>query len=306
MSPIDPGAEAARSDRWRDVVTPEGVAVRFRVASISERAGALVIDMLIVCGLVFFVSVANSLLYWSGSGLGSAFGTILLFLIWNFYFVWFEGRRLGVTPGKKALRLRVIDRHGGPLTPYAVFARNLTRNAELLLPIALWTGQDVFQGAAPTWVAFLSLAWIGIFAALPLFNRDRLRLGDVIGGTLVVHAPHVTLSPDVAASRGGGSGGARYAFSAAQLDVYGVYELQVLEQLLRDRSLDRGRKLRTIADKIANKIGFDAAGREFDARRFLGDFYRAQRRHHEAELVLGKRREFKRESSNGARGPRSR
>ena len=38
-----------------------------------------------------------------------------------------------------------------------------------------------------------AVAWIGALLALPFFNRDRLRAGDIIAGTWVVETPKSAL-----------------------------------------------------------------------------------------------------------------
>src|SRR5262249_21910345 len=155
----------------------------------------------------------------------------------NFYFVAWEVGRSGVTPGKRRLRLRVISRDGGPLTAEAVFARNLTRDLEVLLPlVALLAPQSLVPGP-PVLGSVLAVAWLLALAPLPLFSRDRLRFGDLVAGTIVVRAPASLLLHDLAdgarpAAAPEESGG-EIAFTREQLDVYGIRELQVLEDLLR-------------------------------------------------------------------------
>ena len=82
------------------------------------------------------------------------------------------------------MRLRVIDRKGGRLKADAIFARNLMREVEIFMPLSL-----LFSGGAvgnEAWMIVLTLAWVSIFMLLPLFNKDILRAGDMVGGTWVV------------------------------------------------------------------------------------------------------------------------
>jgi len=72
-----------------------------------------------------------------------------------------------------------------------------------------------------------------VLALLPLWNRQRLRIGDLVAGTMVVQTPAGALLDEV------GADADAVAFTPAQLDVYGVYELQVLEGLLRDYDAKR-------------------------------------------------------------------
>ena len=62
----------------------------------------------------------------------------LSFVVRNAYFLIFELKWGGVTPGKRMAGLRVIDRRGGPLLPSAVVARNLTRQAEIFPMELCW------------------------------------------------------------------------------------------------------------------------------------------------------------------------
>jgi uncharacterized RDD family membrane protein YckC len=215
-----------------------------------------------------------------------AFMLLAVFLVWTFYFAFFELSWQGQTPGKRKLRLRVIDASGGPLRAEAVLARNLTREAELLLPLlALSSGEAVFPGA-PGIARLAALAWLAMFGLLPLFNRDRLRVGDLLAGTVVVRQPRAVLLEDLAAQPPPGE----IAFTPAQLDVYGIYELQVLEGVLRQTGPNRAPVLTSVAAKIREKIGWEG---EVAPEPFLWSFYRALRGRLEGRLLLGKRRASK-------------
>ncbi len=288
--------EHDQAEAQREIVAPEGVPLRFRVANVGERAGAFLVDL---CVLVLLLLAFQLSLLLAGVVLGSqvVFAVMLLvvFLLTNFYFAWFEGRRQGATPGKKLVGLRVIDRRGGPLTAEAVLARNLSRNVELLVPLSAFLAPEALRGDRPGWLTAVLLVWVAVLLLLPAFNRDRLRVGDLIAGTLVVAAPKARLLPDVAARAPARAAESPYVFSPAQLDVYGIYELQVLEQVLRDEGTMQIRKLRVVARKIATKIDWPDDPAKLDVRRFLDAFYRALRAHHEGKVVLGERQEFKRD-----------
>ena len=76
-------------------------------------------------------------------------------------------------------------------------------------------------------------------------------------------------------------------FSDAELAVYGIYELQELERVLRGRDT---RAMREVADTIRGKIGRPVA-EEDDV--FLLSYYRQLKARLERGLLLGKRREDK-------------
>jgi uncharacterized RDD family membrane protein YckC len=276
------------------MVTPEGVPLRFTVARAGDRIGAFMIDgFLIVCA-TFLLSLLTLALVVGARGIGLAVGLVCFFLLRNFYFSWFECLWQGTTPGKRAIGLRVIDAHGGALTPEAVFARNLMREVELFLPLLALLAPESLLPGVPTGLRYVCLAWLFVFALIPFFNRDRLRVGDLVGGTLVVRTPRAVLRPDLSASGMSRDATSPLAFRGEQLDLYGIHELQVLESLLRQTRASP-RALEAVAGKIQDKIGWVAPpGAKVGAEDFLRAFYTAQRARLEQRLLLGERRQTKR------------
>lgn len=281
--------------------TPEGLTLPFRVATAGDRLGAFLIDFAIIVFATLAVVVPAVLLaptpFFGPLGLAVALLASLFFR--NFYFIACEVRWNGVTPGKRRLGLRVISRDGGPLTTDAVFARNLTRELELFLPLAALLAPETLLPGSPGWAQLAGSAWIFAFALLPLAGKDRLRCGDLVAGTLVVKAPAVLLLEDLAAPAAGTAGEPAAAadglpFTRRQLDIYGIRELQVLESLLRryDEGVLDPLVLGDVAMKIRRKIGWPSDDRR-PADEFLRAFYRAQRQRLEHKLLFGHRQERK-------------
>ena len=276
----------------RSVVTPEGVAVFVRLAGVGERATALVLDLAILFGALTVVALAAAI---AGGYLGVTAGIVAFFVLRSFYFTGFELAWNGRTPGKRMTSLRVVNRRGGTLTPAAVIGRNLMREVELFLPLSIaLAGDRVISTGLWTYIA--TAVWVGVLAVLPLFNRDRLRAGDMVAGTWVVVEPKPVLLPDLVAAQGGQRGAAEagYRFTAQQLVVYGVKELQVLEEVLRSTGGGAGDLRRGVAQRIARKIGYSLPdARDLDAMKFLEAFYAAQRQRLETDLAFGRRRRDK-------------
>ena len=284
----------------RDLVTPEGVPLRIRLAGRGDRAGAFLVDMLAIGAVTLAAGLLAVFgLAWS---IGDAWAVSVLllatFLIRVFYFTAFELRWQGQTPGKRLFKLRVIDRHGGTLRADAVVVRNFMREVEVFLPLTLF-----FAGGAQSpeglW-AFVALGWVGILMLMPLFNHERLRVGDMVAGTWVIEVPRRVLLPDLAAAGAPPAATAAavatpIAFTRAQLDVYGIYELQTLEEVLRGDQQQTTRQDREeIANRISRKIGWRAPrGALPPADDFLAAFYVALRAHLEKRMLLGDRRESK-------------
>jgi uncharacterized RDD family membrane protein YckC len=296
--------------RLHPVRTPEGVSLPFRVAPAGDRIKAFLLDLLIIsAGSLAVWVLAVFTLPSSAAPVGVALALLASFLLRNFYFIFWEVNRGGVTLGKRASGLRVIARDGGPLTAEMVFARNLTRDVEFFLPLLVFLAPQALIPDAPPWAGYLAAGWLFIFAAMPLFNKDRLRCGDMVAGTLVVQAPVPLLLPDLAAPEPpfgrrqraaaapeSPAGPPGIVFTREQLDIYGIHELQVLEDLLR--RFGQGRLDAVILDevcaRIKTKIGWPRELWNVPVLDFLHAFYAAQRGRLENKLLFGQRQERKR------------
>ena len=251
------------------MLTPEGVPLRFTLADAAERAGAFLLDLAILFVACILVLIGTLILAGAAGGLGIAAGLVAFFVLRTFYFTFFECGAQGATPGKRALRIRVVDAHGGALTAEAVFARNLMREIEFFVPLVALLAPGSLGESLPGWARLVSLGWLLVFALLPLFNRDRLRPGDLVGGTIVVRAPRALLlrRPQRASARAAGRRRrAAFAFTREQLDVYGIYELQVLEDLLRSSGAVRAESIRGGHGEGATRSRLDAAAADVRAR----------------------------------------
>lgn len=281
----------------REVVTPEGVPLRFELAGVGARAAALLLDLGLLIASALALVFALMLFGVLVGKLSLALVFVALFSLRCFYFTAFEVRWHGATPGKRAVGLRVIDAHGGPLSGEAVFARNLMREVELFLPLTvLLAPEHVLPDVAPV-ARPVALAWLALLALLPLFNRDGLRAGDLAAGTLVVRAPHVALLADLGEPvepRGHPTPpAAALPFTARQLDVYGIHELHVLENLLRQAQDAADPRFALVAERVQRKIGWEDGHGAGGPSGFLRAFYAAQRARLEQRLTLGERRERK-------------
>ena len=276
----------------REVVTPEGVPLRFGIASAGDRVGAFVVDCALLSAAAIAIGLVAMLAVATGGGLGAAAVLVAFFLLRSFYFTWFECRPGGATPGKRLLGLRVIDLHGGMLTPEAVFARNFMREIELFVPLSVALAPDSLLPDLPGWAPVAAAAWLFLLAALPFFNRDHLRAGDLVAGTMVVRSPGAVLLEDLSVAPREDRRAQTLEFTPAQLDLYGIHELQVLEALLRQSAA--ASTLDAVAKQIQAKIGWRPAARPPGAVDFLQAFYTAQRARLEQRLLLGERRESKR------------
>jgi uncharacterized RDD family membrane protein YckC len=277
----------------RTLVTPEGIDLRLRIADGGARVGSFVIDLVIMLvtliAITYFLGFATSGMDAAGEEIVVAVWLLFAFFLRNFYFMFFEMGPKAATPGKMLMKIRVANRHGGHLKANAVFARNAMRELEFFLPLAfLLSAMFGYNQGVDGWLTLLGMIWSFIFLLFPLFNKDRLRAGDLIAGTWVVSSPKPMLSKDLA--RAPKTTG-RYLFSQKQIDAYGVKELHVLENVLRKND---PKTIEEVTTRIMTKIEWpnpDKTENSHTARReFLNAYYAALRGKLETKLLFGIRR----------------
>ena len=289
-----------RHARDRIMVTPEGIALPLTLASRGSRAGALIVDL---CLIGFLIMATTFALIVLAGGTVAAMGQLedaspvghalqFLYILWiaamflfkNAYFLFFELGPRGATPGKRMAGIRIAARNGGRLTAEMVIARNLLRDIELFLPLTFVLSAN--DGGDTGAAGLAATAWFLVFALFPVFNRDRLRAGDIIAGTWVVERPRRKLEKTMAARRDAAAAPAPdIRFTPAELAVYGEYELQTLERVLRE---NRTESLAAVHQAIAAKIG-RPAGTD-PSRAFLEAYYTQLRARLEAGMRLGRRK----------------
>ncbi len=161
--------------------TPENVTLEYELAGVGTRFTANLIDSALLLliflavyvgalllGLLLTYVAASAHVAWLSRLLGTAadwvVGAALIggFIVFWGYFIIFEYRWNGQTPGKRSAGLRVIREGGYPVDLYSVVLRNLLRVVDFL-PVAYFAG-------------LVSI----------LCSRGYQRLGDIVGGTLVV------------------------------------------------------------------------------------------------------------------------
>jgi uncharacterized RDD family membrane protein YckC len=158
-------------DHRIEISTPERVTVAYELAGVGSRMLAQAIDALIVAGILIGLLVAAGAV--SGPiALALAIGAATLTPV--MYFLLLEWLRHGSTPGKAALRLRVVCDTGEPVGLQESAVRNLVRIADFL-PGAYVLG--------------------GICA---MSSRDGRRLGDMAAGTIVVRLSEGDATPSFA------------------------------------------------------------------------------------------------------------
>jgi uncharacterized RDD family membrane protein YckC len=140
------------------VRSPEHVLIELQPAGLGTRSAAFLLDAALLLGLLELLGGAIRLLPGAARDLVSA--TAGFVCIWG-YNTFFELRWNGQTPGKRLLRIRVVDGRGLPVD----FAQSLIRNLVRILDV-------------------LPAGGLGMLSAM--LDPEHRRLGDRAADTRVV------------------------------------------------------------------------------------------------------------------------
>jgi len=151
--------------------TPENIELTLRLAGVGERLLAHLVDawlnfalfislwlLLLVVGALVLARRGTDLM----TGLGTTAVAVILVaagLLNTAYYLYFEIRWQGQTPGKRWTQLRVLKDDGRPLDPQGAIVRNILRVLDQTVGLGLF---------------------------LVLFHPLEKRLGDLAAGTVVI------------------------------------------------------------------------------------------------------------------------
>jgi len=144
--------------RRRLVHSPEHVLIELTPAGLGTRFAAFLFDVVLILGATALLSALGNPLPDAVRGLFVATATFVV--VWG-YNVLFEVLWNGQSPGKRLLRIRVVDGRGLPVD----LSQSLVRNVVRLVDV-------------------MPLGGIGMLAAL--LDSEHRRLGDRAADTLVV------------------------------------------------------------------------------------------------------------------------
>jgi uncharacterized RDD family membrane protein YckC len=224
--------------------TPEQIPLEFPLAGIGSRFLALALDSLIqtfgfmAVALLFTWFEPDLARIWPKAGVWVfAILVILWFLVFSGYFAVFETVWNGQTPGKRAVRIRVIKESGRPISVYEAIIRNVIRII------------DQIPGV-------YAVGIISIFVSA----RNK-RLGDFAAGTVVVHEAALTeLQPAWEAANQ-----VVPVYNVAQLSLADLELIEAFLQRRYDLTLDvRQRSAEQIAARMRQKLQITNDGAKSD------------------------------------------
>lgn len=160
------------------ITTPEGISLALTLAGPGSRFMALIIDRLFILVIVAAIFKMAGLFTLINPELMAAFILITQLVTGWAYYIVFEWKFRGQSPGKKLFSLRVVDKDGFQLKIGQIVLRNLFRGIDEL-PLFYLLGGVVC-----------------------MFSSKNQRIGDMVGATVVIYErhfspPHIEhISPD--------------------------------------------------------------------------------------------------------------
>jgi len=148
------------------IVTPEGISLSLALAGPGARFIALLIDTLFISVIAGALTRVSGILSLFNPELKVAFVMVAELATGWGYFITFEWKFRGQTPGKRLFKLRVVDKDGFQLKPGQIVLRNLFRIIDAL--------------------PFFYL--MGGFVCM--FSRKYQRIGDMLAATVVIYDRH--------------------------------------------------------------------------------------------------------------------
>jgi uncharacterized membrane protein SpoIIM required for sporulation/uncharacterized RDD family membrane protein YckC len=219
-------------EQIHSVETPEQVEISYTIAGLGSRLFAALIDAAII--IATFIGLLL-LAAWGLSGGGppapgvtpdvSASWAFALLYLMQFAFMWgyyvlFEALADGRTPGKRALRLRVVQEDGLSISFGSSAIRNIMRLVDLQPGL---------------------LAGVGIISIL-VTSRSR-RIGDLVAGTIVVRERPIPIARAEAATE---ALLGEPVLSAAEFELLHRY----VERRMTLRAADRDRLAGLLAERF--------------------------------------------------------
>ncbi len=159
-------------DNQIEIVTPENIAFRYRVAGPFRRLMAYLIDLAIQVAVVFIAAMVLLIAFGTVGLVGIGFfGVLIIYFLLNwFYGGMFETYWNGQTIGKRAMRIRVLSDNGQPINGLQAVARNFFRLAD----------------SVPIIFTLFPIPTYQVGLLIMSCNHRFQRLGDWATGTMVV------------------------------------------------------------------------------------------------------------------------
>ena len=171
-APTENTAPAAWSDRAA-LIAP----------GLIRRMACWLYEGMLLFGVVFIAGYLFSTLTQTRHALDNRHAQqAFLFIVFGIYFTWFWSHG-GQTLAMKTWHIRVVDRHGAPITQARGLLRYVLSWLWLLPPLAAGGISNLPAGE----LTVITIGWVLVWALLARFHPQRQFLHDAMAGTRLVH-----------------------------------------------------------------------------------------------------------------------
>jgi uncharacterized RDD family membrane protein YckC len=219
------------------IETPENLPLEAEIAGFASRFLAAAGDYVLIFILTFLFALlfSDAVRSVARSQWTAGVYVIVQFLLMTFYHLFFELIWNGQTPGKRSVKIRVVQANGMPASPTAIIIRNFVRLFDFL---------PLFYG-------------VGMLATLA--TKHTQRLGDLAARTIVIYErPEVQLWALKTDWRVQYHRISRFESVPAYVDIRSLTEadrLAVINYLQRRETLSQhGHLVIPLAHKIADRM----------------------------------------------------
>jgi uncharacterized RDD family membrane protein YckC len=178
-----PDSPATRPPPAPDATGTTPAAPDLKTPGLWRRMACWLYEGMLMFAVVFVADYLFSALTQTRHGLQNRHGQqAFLFVVIGIYFTWFWSR--GQTLAMKTWHIRVVDRHGRPLTQPRALLRYVLSWVWFLPPLAgIWASGVPMSAGQQT---VLLIGWIAVWALLARFHPQRQFWHDAWAGTRLV------------------------------------------------------------------------------------------------------------------------
>lgn len=280
------------------LTVPEGIDLSFHVATYGDRLRVLLVDLGILTILQALVA------YTTYRMLAAAMGDELLrptlltagvaLLVPILYAPLCQRFLYGRSLGMYLNGVRIVRTDGGHLSAFDTLLRSAFAMPMYLLPWGVMLASYFIWPGHFGWVIAFALALSIVYALVGVLTPLQQSLPDLAMQTMLVKETRPRPYTRVSESEASG----QHHFDAAQLALYGTYELHVLEELLCNPEQLDGELLTIAARAISAKCAISLEGVD-NPRMFVTDFYLALR--HDLSTAMRAGRVRHRKQARGLR-----
>lgn len=156
---------------------------KLQVPGLRRRMACWLYEGMLMFGVVFIAGYLFSTLSQTRNALDNRHGLqAFLFVIFGIYFAWFWAK--GQTLAMKTWNIRVVDRHGQPISQARALLRYTLSWIWFLPPLA---ASAVF-GLSGAEMAVITGGWVAVWALLSRFQPEGQFWHDMLAGTRLIHS----------------------------------------------------------------------------------------------------------------------